>query len=179
LQTKDSNWRLFALDKYKKMKLYFTKIAIVPTNELVTYSSMNPIPATLKFINSEIGETVYARNIAGENFIEFRFNTGTKRLYEIAVVAIQEDTVKFGIDNWAGKDEFYECYIVDENELDISIPIQVLRSDNSLCFFWGTQPSHMYSIAKNCMLGVDTDKNLCSVLLINLSSEVIYGILGF
>ncbi|MDR2274872.1 MAG: hypothetical protein LBF27_28445 [Sphingobacterium sp.] len=162
------------------MKLYFNSITSEPFSEVISYTSLNPIPVTLKLSNSKVlPDTLYARNLSGENFIEFRFNRETRKLYEITIVAIEEDTVKLDGDNWIGGDEFYECCIEDEDELDISEPIQILRSNKSLCFFWGEKPFHIYPIAKNCMLGVDRDKKLCSVLLVNLNNELVYEILGF
>ncbi|KKO89152.1 hypothetical protein AAW12_23770 [Sphingobacterium sp. Ag1] len=162
------------------MKLYFKSITSEPFSEFISYSSSSPIPVTLKLSRSTIlPNTLYARNLYGENFIEFRFNRETRKLYEITIVAIQPDTVKFDNDNWIGRDEFYECCIEDENELEISEPIQILRSNKSLCFFWGEKPFHTYPIAKNCILGIDRDKKLCSVLLVNLNNELVYDILGF
>lgn len=161
------------------MKLSFNKTASVPFSELIVYTSLNPIPATLKLSNNSVlPETVYARNLAGENFIELRFNKETKRLNEITIVAIQENAVEFGIDDWISENNFFECCIEDESELDISKPIRILRSDNSLCFFWN-EHLYMYPISKNCILGVDSDKKLCSILLVNLNNELIYEILGF
>ena len=174
--------QLYILDKTildKIMKLYFNKTDSVPYSELITYTQLNPIPATLRLsLNTVLPETVYARNLAGENFIELRFNKETKKLYEITIVAIQEDTVNIGIDDWVVGDEFYECFIEDESELDISKPIRILRSNKSICFFWN-EPSKMYPISKNCILGLNSDKKLSSVLFVNISNELIYEILGF
>lgn len=162
------------------MGVYFKKTVSEPFNELITYSSLNPIPITLKLISFNVlPETIYMRNLAGENFIEFRFNKKNKKLYEITVVAIQEDTVKLDVDDQFGNDEFYECYIEDDSELDISIPIQILRSDKSLCFSWSKETSKTYTITKDCILGVDNNNELCSFSLINLSEDLIYEILGF
>ena len=162
------------------MNLNFNKSVSEPFIELITYSSLNPIPLILKLSkDAELPETIYTRNLAGENFIELRFNKKTKKLYEITIVAIQEDSVKLGVNDCISSDEFYECYIEDDRELDISKPIQILRSDESLLFSWGAPPSQLYTIAENCILGVDVEKKLSAIFLINLSNEVIYEILGF
>jgi len=162
------------------MKVYFKKVNFKPFAELNTYSSLNPIPFTLKFQRSHfLPETVYARNLEGENFIEFRFNKETKQLYEITLVAIQEDTVVSGIDSPFNDDELFECYIDDDSELEISNPVQILRSDSSLHFSWCKCPPKTYAITKICGLGVDNDNNLCSLSLVGLDEELIRDILGF
>jgi hypothetical protein len=181
LQEQLANYQqLFTLDKMIKLK--FNKVISEPLSELVPYSSFNPIPATLKLSNtSMLSNTIYSRNLSGENFIEFRFNKDTKKLYEITIVAIQEDTVKLDVYDWnSSEDDYYECFILDENcDLEFSIPIQILRSENALSFSWGDQTSKKYAIAKNCILGIDTNNNLCSIILVYLSKELIYKILGF
>ncbi|MFB6453821.1 hypothetical protein ACE38W_01015 [Chitinophaga sp. Hz27] len=162
------------------MQLYFNKIVCEPFNEFIPYTSLNPIPVIIKFFKTPIiSNTIYARNLAENNFIEFSFYTRTRKLYELAVVNIIEGSVKLGANDFLGGDEFYECYIEEDSELEISKPISILRSDKSLIFLWNEQPSKTYQITKNCMLGIDSNNNLCAVMLINLNTEIIYQILGF
>jgi hypothetical protein len=162
------------------MKVFFKKAVSEPSSVLTIYSSLNPIPFTLK-INSlnSLPETIYTRNLSGENFIELRFCKNTKRLYEITLIALQIDTVKIGGNNAVGNDVFYNCYIDENCELDISKPIQIMRSDKSLSFIWGNKISENYYIAKDCIIGIDANDYLCSISLIQLSKEEIYEILGF
>lgn len=162
------------------MRVYFSKTNSELFSELITYSSLNPIPFTLKLDRFNIlPETIYTRNLSGENFIELRFNKETKQLYEITVVAVQENTAKFDIEIKVNNDDFFECYIDDNSELDISKPIQILRTDKSLSFCWSKQVSKTYSIAKNCILGIDNYDNLCYISLTCLNEDIIYNILGF
>ena len=52
------------------------------------------IPFSITFGNNiTVPETIYTRNLNGENFIEFRFDNNNKSLYEITLVAIQSDTI--------------------------------------------------------------------------------------
>ncbi|MBL7999652.1 MAG: hypothetical protein JNL32_13585 [Candidatus Kapabacteria bacterium] len=162
------------------MKLYFNKTAQMPFSKLIAYSSLNPIPAILKLSNDALlPDTIYTRNLAGENFVELRFDRHTKKLYDITIVAVQEDTVKVVDNDKIVEEDFYNCFIADDSIMEISQPITVLRSNSSLCFFWGNQPSQTYSIAENCIIGTDNEKELCSIFLVNLSNELIYEILGF
>lgn len=128
-----------------RMKVFFKKAASEPSSVLTIYSSLNPIPFTLK-INSlnSLPETIYTRNLSGENFIELRFCKNTKRLYEITLIAIQIDTVKIGGSNAVRNDVFYNCYIDENFELGISKPIQIIRSDESISFIWSNKISENY-----------------------------------
>lgn len=168
------------MDIKKEIKLRFEKATKLISSDLEVYNSENRIPFSIK-INypGNRPTSIYCELSEGENFIEFWFNKETKKLYEIAIIAIQQDAVKLATDDWVIGDDFYVCYIDCDSELHISKPVEILRSDKSLCFFWGKQPTYTYPIAKNCMLGVDSDKSLCSVLLVNLTKEMVYEILGF
>lgn len=163
------------------MKVYFKKVNSEPLCELYTYSSVNPIPFTLKLKRYDfLPETIYTRNMVGENFIEFRFIKETKQLYEITLVAIEEDTVKSGRDdNQLNTEDLFECYIDDCSELDISKPMQISRAKKTLYFFWGELSSKTYPISEICGLGVDEHNNLCSLSLVGLNEELIFDILGF
>ena len=162
------------------MKVYFNKTNSEPFSSLISYSALYPIPFTLKLTSSEtLPDTIYARNLSGENFIEFRFNKETKQLYEITVVAIQEDTVKSEVGVKSGNVIFFDCYVDENSELEISKPVQVLRTDESLCFSWSNQVSKKYTIAKNCILGTDGSDNLCYIRVTYLNKDIIYDILGF
>jgi len=163
------------------MKLIFKKLSAVPYSELIIYNSLNRIPFTLKLNNAEIlPETIYSRNLSGENFLEYRFDKATKQLYEITLVTIQNDTiVKLPEEPLCKINDFFTCYIDEDCELNISLPIQILRSNNLLSFIWSNKDLDYYPIAENCIVGVDINNNLCYVSLKNLNEDLIFDIIGF
>ncbi len=162
------------------MNLKF-KIANNPIKlELEVYNSDNRIPFSIN--NSSLGTmptSIYCELSDGNNFIEFWFEKETRKLYEISFVSIQEDSVRLNINKCLAGDEYYECFLTDSENPVVSTPIQILRDDNSLLFYWGKKTVNSYLISKNCALGVDLNNELCSVFLINLSKELIYEGLGF
>ncbi len=164
-----------------QIKLGFKKTNRAIHSDLEIYDSINRIPFSLMIDYSGNRPTsVYCEILEGENFIEFWFDKETKRLYEITLVAIQENTViKSGVDSELITDDLFECYIEDYSESNISSPIQTLRSKKSLHLFWGKPSLKTYAITKTCSLGVDEYNNLCSVSLVELNEELIYNILGF
>jgi hypothetical protein len=162
------------------IKVNFRKVNVKPFSELVVYSTLNPIPFTLKLSNIAIlPETIYARNLNGENFIEFRFDVSTKLLYEITLVAITNETVKLIEEDIPTSNDFFNCYIDENSELDINEPVQILRSNKSLRLLWNDKNLSYYPVAENCIAGVDGNNNLNSLSLINLNERVIFDILGF
>lgn len=168
------------MDINKGIKLHLERTVNPINSGLEVYNSENRIPASIKIdYTGNRPSSIYCEISNGENFIEIWFNKETKKLYEITIVAVQEDTVKVVDNDKIVEEDFYNCFITDDSILEISQPITVLRSNNSLCFFWGNQPSQTYSIAKNCIIGTDNEKDLCSIFLVNLNNELIYEILGF
>ncbi|RFS19982.1 hypothetical protein DVR12_19850 [Chitinophaga silvatica] len=134
--------------------------------------------------NVLLPETIYARNISGENFIEFRFDSGTKRLYEITLVAIQNNTVKLLEDRYIStkvsiNNEFFNCYIDEDSDSEISLPMQILRSETSISIFWSINDLNYYSVSENCLIGVDRNNFLCSISIMKLSKEELFEIFGF
>lgn len=124
-------------------------------------------------------ETIYARNISGENFIEFRFDKGTRRLYEIALIALQPNSVSM-LDNVPSNNvdtHYFECFIKDESELDISEPIRIFRCPGTLCIVWGGNDLNYFRIAENCVLGIGQDSALSAVVLTSLSEKQIEEII--
>lgn len=168
------------MDIKKGIKLEFTKSNKPIQSDLEVYSSTNRIPFSLKV--DYLGQrpsSFYCEVSNGENFIEFWFNKETRQLYEITVVAIQQDTVQSVVEELVVNSEIDECFLDDTSKLEISESIKVLRSDESLQFYWGKQLTKSFTITKECVLGVDEDDNLCALILTNLTKEVIFEILGF
>lgn len=162
------------------MKVYFKRKISELFSELNIYSSLNPIPFDLKLKNlNGLPETVYTRNLSGENFIEFRYDKETRQLYEITVVTIQQDTVQSVVEELDVNRGIYECFLDDASKLEISEPIKVFRSDKSLQFYWGKRFTKSFTITKECILGIDDSDNLRALILTNLTKEVIFEILGF
>lgn len=162
------------------MKLSFTKVAQVSFDDLTIYHPLNPIPATLSLsVDDSRPETIYARNLAGKNFIEFGFNKETKALFEIVIVSIEEESVKKSSDNWVPGKEFYQCFIEEETELSFLRPIKIMRSEASVFFMWDERHSQSYKISKNCELIVDDENRLCGIVLFDLSPAQVYDIFGF
>ena len=163
----------------KGIKLRFEKSNTLFYSNLEIYNPINRIPVSLKIDYSGNRPTsIYCEISGSENFIELWFDKETKKLYEITIVSIREDTIKLHADDLSSGDVFYECYI-ESDKLNMSKPIKVLRSDKSLIFSWGGQTSKVYTITKNCMLGVDSENKLCSISLVNLNKKTIYDIIGF
>lgn len=168
------------MENNKGIKIRSKKANSPINSDLEIYDSTNRIPFSLKIDYSGNRPTsIYCEISEGGNFIELWFDKETKKLYEITIVSIQEDTVKLSDYDLNSEDVYYECCIENDCGLEILKSVQILRSEKSLSFSWGEQPSEKYLIAKNCILGIDTNKNLCSIILINLSNEMIYEILGF
>jgi hypothetical protein len=162
------------------MKVYFNKKGSESFSELRIYSSLNPIPFDLKLKSLDIlPETIYTRNIAGENFIEFRYDKETRQLYEITLVSVQQDTIQYIVTELDTNIEMYECLLDETSKLETTEPINILRSDNSLQFCWGRQMSKTFTITKECILGIDDEDNLCVLILTNLTKEIVFEILGF
>lgn len=139
------------------------------------------IPFSLKIGNNSIlPETLYVRNIYGENFIEFRFNKDTRSLYEVTLVAFQPNGI-FILDDTSFKQAsqgMFSCIIEDDSELDISKPMQVFRSYNTFGIVWNNNDLHYFSITANCILGIDKDNELSAVILTFLSNNQIEEVIG-
>lgn len=163
------------------------RVSFKPTNfivsaELYTYNSLNPIPFSLKIGNySDLPETIYSRNLFGKNFIEFRFDKNSRKLYEITLVAVQQNTVYFvdEIKNINTKDVSFSCFIQENSDFEVSIPIKIYRSNESIEFIWSEDHLDHYNISNNCNIGVNTNNDLCSVSLISLNKDEIFEIFGF
>lgn len=163
-----------------EINLNFKRTLDPVRSDLEVYNSENRIPFSIK-INS-LGNrptSIYCELSDGGNFIEFWFEKVTRRLYEVTIVSVQENLVKIGYNECFFNEEYYDCYIDESSNTMISKSVQILREETSLSFYWGAKPIYCYQIAKNCVFGVDSKNNLCSINLINLSKELIYEGLGF
>lgn len=168
------------MDINSGIKVHFRRAVSPGKTDLEIYNSENRVPVSIKIdYTGNRPSSIYCEVSNGENFIEIWFNKDTKRIYEITVVAVQEDSVGIGNSYKIKEEDYYECFIEDDSVLNISKPIKILRSISSLSLFWGEEPSKTYAIAENCILGIDINKNLCSITLTNLTKNKIHEILGF
>jgi hypothetical protein len=164
------------------MKVQFKKQDV----PMVKFSSEDDyIPFTLTFGNkTTLPEPIYTRNLNGENFIEFRFDSNDKSIYEITLVAIERNTIipsePFVSD--VIEDGYFSCLTGGEIEAEYSLPIEILRSESSVCVNWYEKdkpPCKYYSLSQNCIFGVDVNNCLISIVLSGLSKDDTYNIFGF
>lgn len=128
--------------------------------------------------------TIYPRNLNGESFIEFSFDKDSKKLYKICLISFQSETVENAkLDELdLEKNDFYDCLLQDESEIEISEPFKILRDSKSICIMWGInnlKSVKYYPLSNKCYLGIDPDSCLVSVVLKNLLQEEILEIFGF
>jgi len=123
-------------------------------------------------------ETIYARNLSSENFIEFRFDFQTKRLYEITLVSIQpnaaRDVDNIHLDNH--KDAYYACLLENNSELQISQPVKIFKSSNALSLSWSTVVDY-FPVGNDFYIGIDANSSLCGVVVTSLSEIMLAKIL--
>ena len=164
----------------------FEKLKIAPKIELDLYNSINRIPFSLKVGNCPIlSKPIYARNLGGGNFIEFRFDRTNKNLYEMSLVSVDADTVEDIETNEINcqKNEFHNCFIHEaDSKLEDSVPMKIFRDKKSICINWGIEDQtnlEYFLLSSNCFLGINADSYLASVILTNLLQEDIFNIFGF
>lgn len=164
------------------IKVKFKKL----DNPIVKFSSEDDyIPFIVIFGNrTTLPETIYTRNLYGENIIEFRFDSNDKSVYEIALVAIQRDTIILSkpFESSRIEDGYYSCLIEDEFESEYSSPIRILRSESSVCIDWCEKENQLYkyySLSNNCIVGVDSNNRLISIVVLKLNKDDIRNIFGF
>lgn len=134
--------------------------------------------------NIVLPETIYTKNLNGENFIEFRFNKENRKLYEVTLVALQHDTIiesQFLKSNQIEGSDFV-CLLQDNASIkkEYSIPITIHRSKNSICLLWNTDKNNLiryYLLSEKFAVGVDTENNLVSVALLKLDESEVHSIL--
>ena len=167
------------------LKLIFKKVNSSPNTKIALYSSMNPIPFSLSIGKYQLmPTTIYSRNLNGENFIEFRFDSENHNLYEISLVAIQNDSVIARYSSIVEKtEEFYVCNIVEEESLlEDKLPIEIERDKTSICInLLNRNPSEIkyFAIGGNCFIGVNDNFYLVSIFINKLSEENIKDIFGY
>lgn len=166
------------------IKVSFEKTEVCPNVELSTYNSISRIPFSIKIgSHSNLPETIYARNLSGENFIEFRFDQNTNRLYEITLVTIQDNTVFNieGIKDAASSGNYYSCLITRDSELDSSTPMKIYRNSHCIkvVFEKIEANTNYFSLHDNYKLGVNSNGALSSIILTSLNEQAVLDIFGF
>lgn len=166
------------------IKVSFEKTAVCPNVEFSTYNSISRIPFSIQIgSHSNLPETIYARNLSGENFIEFRFDQNTNRLYEITLVTIQDNTV-FNIESIkdaASSGHYYSCLITEDSELDSSIPMKIYRTTHCIKVVFGEIEANInyFFLHDNYKLGVSPNGALSSIILTSLNEQAVLDIFGF
>lgn len=139
------------------------------------------LPFSLKIGKFDfLPETLYTRNICGENFIEFRFDKYTRCLYEITLVAFQPNRI-LGLEDNSFKQVnkgIFSCMIEEDSELEISKPMKIFRSYGTLIIVWCENDLKYFHITENCAVGIDKDNGLSAVILTSLSEKQVEEIVG-
>lgn len=167
------------------LRIFFEELTVIPEIKFDLYNSINRIPFSLRIGQPILSsESIYARNLSNENFIEFRFDKDNKNLYEITLVSADNNTleeIKKNEINYQ-KNKFYSCFIQEENsELEDSIPMKIFRNEMSIWINWDINKQsnvEYFSVSTNCLLGINPDSYLVSVILTNLLQEDIFSIFG-
>lgn len=75
---------------------------------------------------------------------------------------------------------FYDCFIDEQSEFEISVPMTVYKNSNSIKVCWaGTSDVlFFFSHSKNCLLGTTKDGELKAVVLTALNEEIVSCILA-
>jgi hypothetical protein len=167
------------------IKLNFKKVDTSPNAKMEFYSSINPIPFSLMIGKyHSLPTTIYSRNLSGENFIEFRFDKANHNLYEISLVAIQNDSViNRSLSKEIKVEGFYICNLIENNSLlEDTLPIEIERDKNSICINLLNNKSSKiayFPISNNSFLGIDDDCYLVSIFINKLSDKNIRDIFGY
>jgi hypothetical protein len=166
------------------LKVFFEKIDYRPKIKLEMFDKKYPLPFTIKIGEYfSLPETIYARNLNEEDFIEFRFAKWEKNLYEISIVAIKEDRVRRDLFFPPNLDEniFYVCKVTEEDSLLVdSNPVKISIGANALSIDMidNLLEVKYYAIAENCFVGVNGNSFLVSLIINGLNEEIINDIFG-
>lgn len=165
------------------IKVTFERLENEPITNTMYDDDYIPFSITIGTYPS-LPSTIYGRNLSGENFIEFRFDRENCNLYEISLVAIQNNTIEdislLEID--FKRNEYYDC-LIDEasSELDNSDPIKILRNESSIIVNW-CKEDHInmqyFALSSKCSVGINSSSYLTSVMLTGLTKKDIDNILG-
>lgn len=169
------------------VKVYFNKLIDCPNTDIEVYKEINPIPFTISIgENLLFPTTIYCRNLTGENLIEFRFNKETNVLFEITLVAIENNSVEKQTilqDISYDSSLFYECKIIEEGSLlEGSASVEIFRTKDAIFYLLDkTEKKDLdhFQIGKDVFIGVDSNKFLKSVLIKNLTQENLMDIFGY
>ena len=168
------------------LKIYFEEISSNPKTELTLYNSITRIPFSLKIGNNPIlSQLIYARNLRNGNFIEFSFDKTNKNLYEMSLISVENDTVENveADEIIYQKHKFYNCFIHElDSVLEDSVHMKIFRYKTFIRLDWEMEKPRdieYFSLSTNCLLGINSDSYLSSVVLKELSQEDIFNIFGF
>ncbi|MGM5631623.1 hypothetical protein O2K51_12040 [Apibacter raozihei] len=166
------------------IKVKLELLANLPKSNIEVYDNINRIPLLLTVDTSmHKEESIYCRNLNGENFLELWFNKRDKKLKEVDLLALQENTVKIVEKiNLPEDNSYYSCFIeINESVLEFSSPMIILRSDVSINILFKSIEEYnitYHYLTKECYIGITPDNYLISVGL-SLGKEQIVNIFGF
>lgn len=139
------------------------------------------IPFTIKIgERNYLPDTIYTRNIYNENFLEFRFESESKKLYEITAVGIDFINV-IKIEQISFLNSFpllYECYFSDENiSFLFSEMTHVYKDKSSIKIEWNSKGDmNYYNISEQCTIGVNSSGELACLIINNIETDMLNSI---
>lgn len=155
-----------------------------PDLKLEFYDTVSRIPLNIKLRDYKMSPSVIKiDNLEGGNFIEFRFDKDIGDLFEITVVSINNNIVKFA-------DEFhiniincdYNAFFMNDlnNKKDRNdLHTNITKTSNSICFTFGDDNKLSYFLVSGGLyIGIDSNHNLKSFYLKGLSMQSMKDILG-
>lgn len=142
------------------------------------------IPFTIKIGTKDfLPETIYTRNIYRENFIEFRFEKESKKLYEITAVGIDFmnviKTEKISATN--SLPFLYECYFNDlnNNNFLFSEITHIYKDESSIQISWNDNIDddiNYYSISEQCIMGINSNNELSCIVINNIEKHILNSV---
>src|SRR5688572_8958538 len=121
------------------LKIAFEPVKFERLVEVEVYNSISGIPFCVSIKRYQFSGSIYRRNLKGDSFIEFSFDKDSKKLYKICLISFQSETIENAkLDELdLEKNDFYDCLLQDESEIEISEPFKILRDSKSICIMWG------------------------------------------
>jgi len=163
------------------IKIKFKEVDEIPKSKLVVYNNVSRIPFEMEVgDNLTSFEPQYTRYIVNQNFIEFRFKKEDNILYNITLVSFDENSIS-KVDSYIdiNSNKFYSC-ILEENLDEVQNLIEIERGEDFIIIsFSGYEKIEYYAISKGCSIGIDSNSNLVSVIISNLSNSELIDIFGY
>jgi hypothetical protein len=164
------------------IKINFKEVKEIPESKLVVYNDVTRIPFEIEIGNNLADlEPQYTRYIVNQNFIEFRFRKEDNILYNIVLVSFDDNSISKADSciNIANNSQFYSC-ILEENSDEVENLIEIGRGEDFIAIsFSRHEKIEYYAISKDCLIGIDPNSNLVSVIISNLSDSELIDVFGY